>query len=332
MALPLLFIGIAAATGVAGAGATAKAATDNIRANQINTKANKDVDKANNLLEYHREVVSKSLNNLGELKINILSENIMDFVKTFEQIKNIDFTSSVGLDELNDLHIDQNYFKELKKLGNFALEIAGGSAAGIAGGVLTAFGAYNAVMALGAASTGTAIASLSGAAATNATLAFLGGGALSAGGLGMAGGTMVLGGLVAGPALLIMGIITETNAQKKVDNALANEAKAKEIVESLNAAIVECQGIRRRANMFYNLLVHLDTYFLPQIWAMEEIINNEGTNYKKYKTESKKAIMAVASTAASIKAILDTPILNNDGALTDESRLIEEKISKIIYK
>lgn len=45
---------------------------------------------------------------------------------------------------------------------------------------------------LGAASTGTAISTLSGAALTNASLAVLGGGAVSVGGFGMAGGTVVV--------------------------------------------------------------------------------------------------------------------------------------------
>ena len=57
----------------------------------------------------------------------------------------------------------------------------GGAAVGTAGGFAAAGATTSAVMALGTASTGTAIASLSGAAATNATLAALGGGAIAAG-------------------------------------------------------------------------------------------------------------------------------------------------------
>ena len=60
---------------------------------------------------------------------------------------------------------------------------------------------------------------------------------------------------------------------------------------------------------------------------MEEIVANEGTNYAEYKLESKKIIAAVASTAVSIKAILDTPILSADGALTNESEVVSEKIA-----
>lgn len=94
---------------------------------------------------------------------------------------------------------------------------------------MVAFSAYGAAQALAVASTGTAIASLSGAAATNATLAFFGGGSLAAGGLGMAGGTVVLGGLVAGPALLVMGFVAGHAAKKELEKARTNKAEAQQV-------------------------------------------------------------------------------------------------------
>lgn len=236
------------------------------------------------------------------------------------------------MEELKNLHIDANTFQELKELSNFAIEVAGGAAAGAVGGALTALGAYGAAMTFASASTGTAIASLSGAAATNATLAFFGGGSLAAGGLGMAGGMAVLGGLVAGPALMVMGFITGAKSQEKLENELSNKAQAEEIVESLNAAAAQCSAIRRRTYMFYNLLAHLDSYFLPQIWEMQDIIKNEGVDYRTYKQESKKAIAVAASTACTIKSVLDTPILTEEGELTESSKKISMEISERIYK
>ena len=275
MPLPLLFIGIAAATGLAGAGKTVKAVVDNTNANKINTAANEGVDNARKRLEQQRGAVAQSLEKLGEEKLQILAGTVTSFVSAFEKIKNIDFTSSVGLEELEKLHIDQKDFEELKELGNFAIQVAGGVTAGAAGGALTAIGAYGAAQTFAAASTGTAIASLSGAAATNATLAFFGGGSLAAGGLGMAGGMMVLGGLVAGPALLVMGLITGAKSQEKLDQALINKAQAEEIMEALHVASDQCSAIRRRAYLFYSLLAHLDTYLLPLVWQMEDIIAKE---------------------------------------------------------
>ena len=332
MPLPLLFIGIAAATGLAGAGKTVKAVVDNTNANKINTAANEGVDNARKRLEQQRGAVAQSLEKLGEEKLQILAGTVTSFVSAFEKIKNIDFTSSVGLEELEKLHIDQKDFEELKELGNFAIQVAGGVTAGAAGGALTAIGAYGAAQTFAAASTGTAIASLSGAAATNATLAFFGGGSLAAGGLGMAGGMMVLGGLVAGPALLVMGLITGAKSQEKLDQALINKAQAEEIMEALHVASDQCSAIRRRAYLFYSLLAHLDTYLLPLVWQMEDIIVKEGTDYRTYSPESKKVIMAAASNAGSVKAVLDVPILTDDGSLTEQSGEIVDKIGKLLYK
>lgn len=332
MPLPLLFIGIAAATGLAGAGKTVKAVVDNTNANKINTAANEGVDNARKRLEQQRGAVAQSLEKLGEEKLQILAGTVTSFVSAFEKIKNIDFTSSVGLEELEKLHIDQKDFEELKELGNFAIQVAGGVTAGAAGGALTAIGAYGAAQTFAAASTGTAIASLSGAAATNATLAFFGGGSLAAGGLGMAGGMMVLGGLVAGPALLVMGLITGAKSQEKLDQALINKTQAEEIMEALHVASDQCSAIRRRAYLFYSLLAHLDTYLLPLVWQMEDIIAKEGTDYSTYSSESKKVIMAAASNAGSVKAVLDVPILTDDGSLTEQSGEIVDKIGKLLYK
>ena len=323
MPLPLLFIGAAAATGLFGASKTAKAISDNSKAGQINRIANENVEAARQKLEVKRAEVADSFDYLGELKLNVLQNNVMDFVKTFEQIKNVDFKNSVGMDELN-MHIDQKSFTELKELGNFASSVAGGAVAGAAGGALTAFGAYSAAMSLGAASTGTAISTLSGAAATNATLAFFGGGSLATGGLGMAGGMAVLGGLVAGPALTVMGLIVGAKANESLNNALANKAEADEIAESLELLSAKCAAIRRRSYMFYNLLTSLDARLLPLVWKMQEIIKEEGIDYRAYKQESKNVIAAAAANAQSIKAVLDTPILAENGELTEESlKLIE---------
>ncbi len=333
MPLPVLFIGAAAiSSGVFGAGKTVKAVVDNSKAKAINEIANESVRKAEEKLENQRSAVSFALNELGELKLNILQNSVTEFLNTFEQIKNVDFTESTGLEELANLHIDVQDFKELRELGNFAINIAGGASAGAVGGALTAFGAYSAAMTFASASTGTAISTLSGAAATNATLAFFGGGSLAAGGYGMVGGMMVLGSMVVGPALMVMGLITGAKSHEKLNQALENKVAADETTEALNTMSFKCSAIRRRTYMFYELLSSLDAYFLPLVWKMEDIVNKEGTDYRQYSAESKKTIASAASAACSIKAVLDTPILTEDGALTPESEQITNRIEELIYK
>ena len=329
MALPLLFIGIAAATGGLGIGKGVKAGIDNARADSINKQSNESVQQATDLLNKQREACGKALRVLGEEKMFILNSSVNEFLEAFSKIKNVDFTDSEGLEELRKLHIDEKEFAELKNMVNFAANVAGGVLAGGAGGALVAFGAYGAAHVFAAASTGTAIAALHGAAATNATLAFFGGGSLAAGGLGMAGGTVVLGGLVAGPALMVMGFIVDAAAAKKLEQALTNQEEANRITAELNTGSQQCEAIRRRTYMFYNLLARLDARFLPLIYKMEDIIRNEGDDYRYYSDESKKVIASCASIAVTIKAVLDTPLLTDDGLLTGES---EQTISFVQKK
>ena len=332
MPLPLLFIGIAAATGGVGIGKGVKAGIDNSKANTINKEAQASVEEATNILNKQREACGKALRVLGEEKMFVLNSSINDFLNAFTQIKNVDFTESEGLEELRKFHIDEKEFVELKNMVNFAANVAGGVAAGSAGGALTALGAWGAAQALASASTGTAIAALHGAAATNATLAFFGGGSLAAGGLGMAGGMAVLGGLVAGPALLVVGFVVDSAASKKLNEALSHQEEAKRMTEELNTASMQCEAIRRRTYMFYNLLARMDARFLPMIYKMEDIIRTEGDDYRLYSPDSKKVIASCASIAVTIKSILDTPLLTDDGLLTGESEttisFVQQKLER----
>lgn len=76
------------------------------------------------------------------------------------------------------------------------------------------------------------------------------------------------------------------------------------------------------------LTQHLDTLFLPQIWKMQDIVENEGVDYRTYTLDSKKTIAAAVSTACTIKAVLDTPILTTEGELTEASANVTKQIGE----
>ena len=319
MPLPIAFIGIAAVTGGAGIGKTVKAGVDQHLAKKISVNTEQRLQNASARTDQLRQQCSRALEQLGAVKLSVLSGSMAAFVESFSTIKNVDLTDSIGIEELKTFHIDLKEFEALGGYKSFIMSLAGGSMAGVTGGALAAFGAYSAASTFAAASTGTAISALSGAAASNATLAFFGGGSLAAGGLGMAGGTAVLGGLVAGPALLVMGIITGAKAGKNLNDAIANAAEADEICTQLENGAFQCAAIRRRSYLFYSLLARLDAYFMPMIERMQYIIATEGDDYAQYSPESKRQIAACASLAVTIKAVLDTPLLTEEGDLTEAS-------------
>ena len=320
MPIPILFIGIAAITGATGIGKITKASIDQVRAKKLSCNSTERMESAARRLESLRQQCSNSLQTLGEEKLFVLHGGLSQFLTLFSQIKNVDFRETYGLQELSKLHIDKKEFEELKEMRSFASSLISGSAAGVTGGALAAFGAWGAASTFAAASTGTAISTLSGAAATNATLAFFGGGSMAAGGLGVAGGSAVLGGLVAGPALLVMGIITGAKAGKNLEIAKAGAAEADVICEQLETGAEQCIAIRRRTWMLYNALARLDARFVPTVYKMDDVLKKEGFDYSLYSDEAKKCVAIAASLAVSIKAILDTPLLTEDGNLTEESQ------------
>ena len=322
MPLPLIPILIGVASlGAAGTGLYkgAKAISDNSDANDINNKANSIIKEAKASLEAARKRSRNALVALGNNKIAVCQSSIEKFVVLFEQIKNLDLQDSIGLQELSKFHIDQQAISDFKEISMLAESFASGALSGAVAGGAVAFGAYSAAGALATASTGTAISTLSGAAATNATLAFFGGGALTAGGLGVAGGTAILGGLVAGPALAIVGIVMGAKASANLDNAYSNLTQARTAREEIGVLVTACTAIARRAKLFNKILVKLDRIFCPLLDQLENVILTEGINYKKYSPQAQQVVAATVSTAQAVKALLDTPLLDEKGQLTRES-------------
>ena len=334
MPIPFLFIGGAALFGAVGIGKGIKAGVDQKDANDTNKSAEEKVNDAKELVNKSREKCGKAIDDLGEKKIAVLNGSMKSFIREFEKINNIELSESSGLNELQKMVLDKKEFEDLKELQGMATSLAGGLASGAVAGALTAFGAYGAAGVLATASTGTAIASLSGVAATNATLAFFGGGSLAAEGLGIAGGTAVLGGLVAGPALAVLGFVVGAKASKNRDEAYANLAKANEFEEEMKTTAEICNGIRRRAAMFNRFLIRLQTVFDPLIYEMSQIIDRSGGDYRCFSENEKKCIASAMAMAGAIKAVLDTPILDEEGNLTSESEVIvqntQQKIKDIV--
>lgn len=319
MAFPIIIIACAA-TGIAGIAKGTKGLHSFSKAKKLNEQSNRFLNDTKYRLNNARKECNKSLIELGKLKVYILNRSMQRFISAFEKIKNYEFDDSGILNELKKFTLDKANFEELKNNATFATSIAESLFTGSVSGAVAAYGAYSSVAFIGAqASTGATISSLSGIAAHNATLAWLGGGAISAGGGGMAAGTVVLGSIALAPALLIGGLIINAKGSKALDEAKANSAKAAKATREMNVAHSICKGITNRSKIFVKLLEQLDQIFIPIIDKMEEIIENNGTDYSTYQIENKHTIAKAYALAGAIKSVLDTPILTEDGKLTSES-------------
>lgn len=104
----------------------------------------------------------------------------------------------------------------------------------------------------------------------------------------------MLGGLVAGPAIAVMGFMMDAKTDKNLDIAKSNRAKARE-AEQMKLAGDACRIIGKRADMFRDLISQVDTLFRPLIEKMEAVVKEKGTDYRDYGEEEEKTIaMALA--------------------------------------
>lgn len=157
------------------------------------------------------------------------------------------------------------------------------------------------------------------------------GGSLS----GIGGGLLALGAglgsIVAGSAAFGLGnIVMLAKAKSQKDKAYANLAEAKRAAEELNNAGLVCDGIRRRSNMFYNLLVRLDSLFTPLVIQTASAIQEHKGNYQCFSVSQKHTVAATFALAGTIKAVLDTPILSKNGELTEESEYLIPQVKEQI--
>lgn len=327
MAIPLIVGGVLAAAGLYKVG---KAVVDNSDANDIADEARRIVRSAENNLETSRKNCQKALEELGQAKVDIITQDIQKFITVFEKIKNVDFQHDGDLGNIKLKEFSYNVLEVMKSEISM-LETAGlGVGGGAIAGALTAYGAYGGTMLFASASTGTAISALSGAAATNATLAWLGGGSLAAGGLGIAGGTAALTGLVAGPALLIAGWYMGSKAEEKLNNARSNKAEAEKYRENINAAIQLTDGIQKVAKLSTDILLRLQIHLEKNLTHLKSSFNKQGLDYSQYDQATKKLVLTVVKIVQVIKAVVDTPILDKQGNLLGDAEICLSQCSELI--
>lgn len=278
MPIPLILGAAAAAAGLIGAGAgisggmKMKEANDTIEAAQSRHRRNISRFKEK------QEAATKAMDSLGELELKTL-QSFKRFQALIEIIQNRPEFKSY---EKNGVHIppyDKEKIREVSVGAEILLGGLGGAGLGTAGGFAASGLTTAAVMALGTASTGTAISTLSGVAATNATLAALGGGSLAAGGGGMALGSLILGGATLGVGLLVGGIIfnlTGSSLSDKADEAWAQMKKAENEIDSICPYLDDLKNIAERYNA---ALIKVKNIYDSHIKLLYSIFNSQTAMY-----------------------------------------------------
>ena len=295
-------------------------------------KADQIVEETKQKIEQVRFLANNRLETFGRIRCEILRTTVGRFIRIVNSLKNS--VKAKEYDLSSSLSIRENDFKELETVemngsNLLATAASGGSVAAAAlAGVPAAVNAS--VAALCSASTGTAISQLSGAAARQATLAWLGGGSVAAGGGGVAAGTVVLGAITwtvtAGMALASAGIVAgKIYSQKhtEAENYLAEiqkwEAKSLAAIEVMN-------GVVMRSDELLSVTSRLEGRIIPVLDELESLVPEfDAQNQAHAKTFQRAAILV-----KSMSELAQTPLLDADGNLNEQSLLVAEKTQKIL--
>lgn len=304
------------------------------RKKSIQTREEADALKAD--IEKTNEAIKDDLNDeleeFGKYRLEALRSSVGRFLDCLERLnqksksKEYEFLTEIDLtvEEIKEMEsIDMKASDALKTLA-----VSGGFAAiGIVGTPMAVTGA---VTAMCAASTGTAISSLSGAAASNAVLAWLGGGTIASGGGGVAAGTLVLGAATAtatvGLAVIAAGTLASRFYAKKNTEAEAYLAEVKVWAEQVQASWTVLAGVKKRINELHDLTEKLEERTRGELDKLESMIPVFNPNNQNHI----KQFQQCAILAKSMSELAQTPVLDKDGNISEQSGLIVSKTEKIL--
>ncbi|GAA8507898.1 hypothetical protein HpBT260_03860 [Helicobacter pylori] len=198
------------------------------KVNEIVKEAQDLKEGAKNRVESAESGYKNALMGLGKKKLHVRSYGMSRFVWHFNQLKGHEFF--VKASDMQDLHkqlsVAQNFSKQLNASGMSEESAIGGMFAGYGGLGISSF----------------------------TTGAMLGGGFTMGGLAGMA----VFGGLLAGPALAILGAMSADKMKEKLEKAKAYHSQVEEAVKKADAIIDQFQAIEKMAKFFTRQIAKFD--------------------------------------------------------------------------
>lgn len=317
MPIPFLLAGLGVAAGVIGAGGHLSAKEMNENAQKISQDAQDLYNNAKHSLEQAQNRTEKSLLKLGYSKKHVLDSSMNQFLSSYDKIKHITVTDSIGISEISKFTIDQQDAIELREMTDIYSSSIKSGATGAAAGAVVALAASGSLSLVGSE---IALAGSFLAAGEIGAAAGIAGSALSF------GAAMTPLAAVAAPVILFTGISASMKAEENLEKANTMYAEALAAIEKMKVSETLCDAITDKAEMFNNLLHELDEMFSECSSLLAGLIKKkEGKIFKKklnskdFSEEDLKLIAMTRALAGAVKAVIDTPILSNEGTISYQS-------------
>ncbi|MFP6271356.1 sortase [Helicobacter pylori] len=289
MPLPFILAGVA----IAAAGYGVKKGIDALDAD---CEADEFIKKAESLKEEATKKAKSAQSDcklafarFGEKKLRVLSHSVSNFLNHFHRLKR----STITIEGINM----QDIQRQVSDARNFLNQL---NANGIDGdSVLGVFAGFGSLY----------ISSFT-------TGAILGGGLAASGLAGMA----VLGGIVAGPALAILGALSADEMEKKREDAKAYLSQVEVAVKKADVVVDNLQAVRKVVDLFTRQITKFDALFFSL--SQDAIATMKKHNYDTslYNQKEKDQLCVTVSTLSSLSAFLKVSIMDEHQKLNKKAQ------------
>lgn len=323
MPIPFIVGGVVAgAAAVAGIGAHLSAKETNERAQELVDRAQELYDESKSSLERAQKETETSLLKLGYAKKSVLDGSIQQFLTAYSRIKDVELSESIGLNEIANFAINEQDVLKLQEMSNIYGSAISSGATGAAAGTVIALAASGSLPIVTGMLSGTGAALVAGEIGIGAAASFAGS-ALSL------GAAMTPLAAVAAPVVLFTGISSSIKADENLEKAQKMYAEADAASEKMKVAKTLCMSISQKADMFDGLLHELDEMFSTCTGLLDAVTRKKSGLFKNktitasmLSKDELKLVAVTRALAGAVKAVIDTPILTEDGALSNESKTV----------
>ena len=326
--MPIPFIlgaAAAAAAAIGGLAAHSVAKENNKEAERILEEAKDIYYSGKRSLEEAQKATEEALLKLGYSKKEVLETSVKQFLENYKKIKDVEIKKSLGLNEIENFSIKNQEALELKEMSNIYESAFSKGAAGAATGAVIALAASGSLPVV------TGVLSTAGSLAVAGNIGATAGLAGSA--LSLATSLTPLA-AIAAPVMLFTGISSVMKADENLEKARTVRYQADAAVAEMRVAETLCKGIARNAEMFNDLLYKLNTMFSYCNNLLDGLIKRKTWIFRK-KVKSKsltedelKLVAVTRALAGAVKAVIDTPILNKDGKISEKAELLYKETNQ----
>lgn len=151
------------------------------------------------------------------------------------------------------------------------------------------------------------------------TGAIMGGGLAGSGLAGMA----VFGGLIAGPALAILGAVRADDMEEKLENAKAYYSQVEAAVKEADVMIDQFQAVRKMADLFTEQITRFEKLFFSLSQDAIATMKKHHYDTSRYNQKEKDQLCVTVSTLMTLSAFLKVSIM-------DEHQKLNEKAQKAL--